>query len=193
MTTSSTDRPITHVGFTAEELAAHGEHDHLAAIFPDRQLAEDAVDELRRLGLGSEHLGLAVRGDDQIVFEHDEDADLARDTVIGASVGMSVGAIAGFGLAALAVPGIGLVGLGGILALTGVSALWGGTVGAYLGAAAGEDGWSAHADLGYTALQPGEVFVVVCSHGHADAARDALARHGGRPHEIGPLRAASAG
>lgn len=183
---SDTERDIRHPDHLAELIEAHVEHDHLAAIFPDREHATDAVEELRGLGLGSEHLGLAVLGDESIVFEHDEDRDLARDTVVGASVGVSVGAIAGLGLAAVAVPGIGLVGLGGMFALAGVSALWAGTVGAYLGAAVGEDGWTAHADLGYTALRPGEVLVVVCSHGRADVIREVMTRHGGRPHEVDP-------
>lgn len=183
---TSTEHHIRHPDHLAELIAAHTEHDHLAAIFADREHATEAVDELRGLGLGSEHLGIAVHGDESIVFEHDEDRDLARDTAVGATVGMSIGAIAGFGLAALAVPGIGLIGLGGMFALAGVSALWAGTVGAYLGAAVGEDGWSAHADLGYTALQPGEVLVVVCTHGRTDVIHEIMERHGGRPHAIDP-------
>lgn len=183
---TNTGAPIRHPDFLADIIEAHRGHDHLVAIFPDHEHAADAVDELRGLGLGSEHLGVAAHGDASIAFEHDEDADLAHDTVVGASVGASIGAIAGIGLAALAVPGIGLVGLGGMFALAGASTLWGGTVGAYLGAAAGEEGWSAHADLSYTALEPGEVLVVVCSHDRADTIHDVLTRHGGRPHEIDP-------
>ena len=167
-------------------MAAHAEHDHIAAVFADRDHATQAVDGLRSLGLGSEHLGVAIHGDESIVFEHDEDDELLRDTETGAAAGISIGAIAGLGLAALAVPGVGLIGVGGMFALAGASALWGGLVGAYLGAAVGEDGWTAHEDLSYTALEHGEVLLVVCSHGHADAVRDVMEQHAGRLQSIPP-------
>jgi hypothetical protein len=170
--------------FTPEDLAAHAEHDHIAAVFPDRETATHAIDCLHELGLGSEHLGVAIHGDDAVVFEHDEDRDLVSDTELGAVVGAPIGAIAGFALAGLTVPGIGLIGLGGMFALAGAAALWGGLIGAYVGAAAGDEGWNAHRDLSYTALDPGEVLVVVCSHGHADAIREVVDRHSGRMHPI---------
>ena len=172
---------------TRDDIRAHNEHDHLAAVFVDRPHAVEAVEELRSLGLGSEHLGLAVRGDDAVAFEHDADTELVRDSELGAVAGVPIGAIAGIGLASLAIPGIGVIGVGGLLALTGASALWGGLLGAYLGAAAGEQAWAEHEEIAYTALEQGEVLVVVCSHGHPDAVRDVMQRHAGRfvPFEIG--------
>jgi hypothetical protein len=172
------------VAFSPDEIRAHDEHDHLAAVFADRGHAGDAVAELRSLGLGSEHLGIAVHGDDAVAFEHDADAELLHDTELGAVAGAPIGAIAGIGLAALAIPGIGVIGVGGMLALAGASALWGGMLGAYLGAAAGESGWTEHENIGYTALKKGEVLVVVCSHGHGDAVREIMQRHSGRLHAI---------
>ena len=168
------------VGFSPDEIRAHDEHDHLVAVFADRRHAVDAVDELRSLGLGSEHLGIAVHGDDVVAFEHDADAELLINTGVGALAGVPIGAIAGIGVAALAVPGIGVVGLGGMLAFAGASALLGGVLGAYLGATAGESAWAEHEEIGYTALKPGEVLVVVCSHGHGDAVREIMQRHAGR-------------
>jgi hypothetical protein len=168
------------------DIAAHAEHDHIAAVFPDRERATAAIDDLRRLGLGSEHLGVAVHGDDSIVFEHDEDAELIRDTETGALVGAPIGAIAGLAVAGLALPGIGLVGLGGMFAFAGASALWGGLIGGYLGAAAGDTTWNVHRDLTYTPIQQGEVLVVICSHGHADAIDDVVERHSGRLHPVDP-------
>ena len=168
--------------FSAEEIAAHSEHDHLAAVFADRRLATEAVDELRELGLGSEHLGVAVRAGEAVVFEHDENAELRHNAEVGSAAGVSVGAIAGLGIAAVALPGIGTVGVGGVLALAGVSALWGGMLGAYFGVTRAESGWVAHAEIGYTALGDDEVLVVVCSHGHPDVIRDVMQRHGGRWH-----------
>ncbi|HSL74706.1 MAG TPA: hypothetical protein VK853_09565 [Ilumatobacteraceae bacterium] len=181
-----TDDTIDNGPFSAEDIAAHAEHDHLAAVFPDRAAATAAIERLLALGLGSQHLGVAAHGDDPVVFEHDEDRDLMRDTEVGALVGAPIGAIAGVALAGLAIPGIGLIGLGGMFALAGASALWGGMIGGYVGAAAGDEGWNAHRDLTYTALEPGQVLVVVCSHGHADTVRDVMEQHSGRIHQIGP-------
>jgi len=172
------------VGFSPEDVRTHDEHDHLAAVFADREHAVAAVDELRSLGLGSEHLGIAVHGDDAVAFEHDADTELLHDTELGVVAGVPIGTIAGFGLAALTVPGIGVVGVGGLLALAGASALWGGLLGAYLGVAVGESGWTEHEEIGYTALEEGEVLVVVCSHGHADAVQETMQRHAGRLHTI---------
>jgi len=83
------------VGFFAADIRAHDEHDHLAAVFSDRDRAAAAVDELRSLGLGSEHLGVAVRGDDTVAFEHDAEADIMHDAEVGAAAGFPIGAIAG--------------------------------------------------------------------------------------------------
>jgi hypothetical protein len=171
-------------GLSPDDIRMHSEHDHLAAVFADRLHAVDAVDELRSLGLGSEHLGIAVHGDDTVAFEHDADAELVHDSEVGVIAGVPIGAIAGIALAALAIPGIGTIGAGGLLAVTGASALWGGLLGAYFGATAGESGWIEHEDIGYTALEPGEVLVVVCSHGHPDAVREVLQRHAGQLHMI---------
>jgi hypothetical protein len=177
---------VVRVPFSPDDIEAHNEHDHLASIFADREHATAAVEELRALGLGSEHLGVAVHGGDTVVFEHDADTEMVHDTGIGAIAGAPIGAIAGIALAALAVPGIGVIGLGGTLAVAGVSALWGGLLGAYTGAAVGEAGWEVHEKLSYTALQQGEVLVVVCSHGHGDAVREVMQRHDGRLHAVEP-------
>ncbi len=85
-------------------------------------------------------------------------------------------------MAALVSTGIGVIGVGGVLALSGASALWGGMLGGYLGTAVGGVGWDEHQEFGYVALEPGEVLVVVCSHGQpvltlAPAARQRRSTH----------------
>jgi hypothetical protein len=167
-------------GFTPDDLAAHPEHDHLAAVFADRNEATAAVEELRSLGLGSDHLGVAVHGDDAVVFEHDADAELVRDAEVGVAVGAPTGAIAGLALAALTLPGAGVIVAGGMLAIAGASTLWGTLLGGYFGLATGEPGLDTHAAIAEKALEEGEILVVVCSHGHPDAVRDVMERHGGR-------------
>ncbi|MEY2960012.1 MAG: hypothetical protein RLZZ01_2580, partial [Actinomycetota bacterium] len=67
----------------------HERHDHIGAVFAERASAEAAVEALRAIGLGSEHLGIAVR-DDDITFAHDADAELLADTGRGAVTGGSI-------------------------------------------------------------------------------------------------------
>lgn len=171
---------------SAEDIRSHHEHDHVAAIFTDRDDAERAVDALRSLGFGSDHLGIAMHGGEQVVFEHDGEAELTRDAVIGAATGAGFGALAGIALAALALPGIGVIGLGGTLAIAGASSFWGLVLGGYAGTAAGEKGWERHEDISYTALHEGEVLVVVCSHGQTEVVEEVLRRHHGRRHPVEP-------
>jgi hypothetical protein len=169
--------PPTSEPFPQTEIEAHDEHDHIAAVFPDRDLAEAAVDELRALGLGSDHLGIAVRSDDHVVFEHDIESETMHDIGVAAAVGVPVGFVAGLALAALAVPGLAV---GGLLALAGVGAGWGGFLGSYVGLAAEERTRGEHEEIEMTPLGPGEVLVVVCSHGHAEAVYEVMRRYQGR-------------
>jgi len=165
---------------TPEVFDTHLDHDHVAAVFGDRSSAEDAVAALRAHGLGSEHLGVAVHDDNPVDFEHDAESEMIHDAEIGMATGVPLGALAGFIIAALASTGFGVIGVGGVLALSGASALWGGLLGGYLGTAAGEVGWEEHQEFGYVALEPGEVLVVVCSHGQPDVVRELIQSNGGR-------------
>lgn len=165
-------------------IAAHGEHDHRAAMFPDRSTAIAAVDALRALGFGSDHLGIAVRADEPTVFEHDMGTELRRDMEVGAAGGAPLGFLAGLALAAFAVPGIAV---GGVLALAGVGAGWGAFLGSVLGLGVGDVASGAHERIEQIHHEVGEVLVVVCSHGYPAVVDDVLVDHGGRLVELGPL------
>lgn len=162
-----------------EEVRAHGRHDHIAAIFDDRQSAQASVDELRQLGLGSDELGMAVRQGATHAFERDAEGEIVHDTDVGVAVGGVVGALAGMSLAAVAFLPAGVVGLGGIL----LFGLPGGLVGAMLGGYAGDDvgerAFFEREELVATMLEPGQVLVAVCSHGHPEAVEAIFERHGG--------------
>lgn len=160
-----------------ETVRAHAEHDHIGAVFAERRRAEAAVDELRSLGLGSEHLGIAIRGTDQVAFEHDEGAEVLHDTAAGAIAGVPAGVLAGLALAAISVPGFGL---GVLLVGGGGGAWWGSMLGGLAGVARRSRAWGEHEEIELLPLQPDEVMVVVCSHGHPDMIRDVLRRHDGR-------------
>jgi len=165
---------------TVSDFDDHLDHDHIAAVFADRPSAETAAEALRAHGLGSEYLGVAVHDDNPVNFEHDADTELEHDIEVGVVAGAPLGALAGLAVAALGATGVGVIGVGGILALSGAAAIWGAVVGGVAGAAVGSTSWDEHQDLSYTALEPGEVLVVVCSHGQPDAVRTTMHDAGGR-------------
>lgn len=163
---------------------------HLGAIFSDRVAAERAVEALQRLGLADEHLGVAVHEPDTHVFEEDAEADVAHGIETGIAIGAPIGAIAGMTLFAILVPGLGTMGIGGVLAGGAVTgALAGGFWGAYLGLTAEEHELDEEWDWERIRLQPGQVLIVATGHGHPREVADVLQRYGGtlvpRPAPIG--------
>jgi len=172
----------------ADEIRAHADHDHIAAVFANRDEAGAAVSELRNLGLGSEHLGVAVHGPTHVAFEHDEELDLAQDAEIGTAAGASLGLLAGLALAAVAIPGLGVLGLGGLFAVGAASGFGGAMLGGFLGIAAADRELLEHAELAETPLDPGEVLVAVCSHGEPQTVEGVMERHGGKLLSQGPAR-----
>jgi hypothetical protein len=153
----------------------------LGAIFGDRIRAEAAVEDLRRSGLADEHLGVVVHGSDIYVFEEDVEAETVHRMGRGIAIGAPIGAIAGMTALALIVPGVGTLGVAGILAAgSATGALAGGFWGAYLGLRAGEHIMDEEWDWERTPLQSGQVMVVVDQHGHPDVVKRILERNGGR-------------
>jgi hypothetical protein len=184
----------------------HGGHhgdDHLVAIFPSWSDARTAIAELQDNGIDEESLGLLLHaeGDHGLVLPAQQDVldKVGNGAVVGAPVGM----LAGLAVLALAVPGIGTVGVAGILAIESGAA----AVGAILGSIAGATmsrGELAEADsLEHLPLAPGHVLVLVRPHDgwavhlwtdeHGDMAwgpiteeiTDLFERHGGRMIEVG--------
>lgn len=155
----------------------HGDHDHIAAVFADRQAATAAVVDLRSTGLGSEHLGLAVHDNDHVVFERGEETDIAQAAAGGATAGATLGYLAGFALFAALAPG---VGIGGIAVLAASGIVGGGVLGGYLGISTETDEFNEHHEISRTALEQGEVLIIACGHQEPDLVRSALQRHGGR-------------
>lgn len=161
------------------DVRAHARHDHIAAVFDDRTSAQAAVDDLRQLGLGSERLGLALREGADRTFERDAETDVIHDTEVGVAAGAAVGFLAGLSIAAIAlVPG-GVVGLGGILALGVPIGLGGAVLGGFVGDAVADRAFMEREELSAVPLEPGQVLVAACSHGHPDTVETVLERHGG--------------
>ena len=151
--------------------------DHIAAIFPTRHQAEEAVADFAAAGLGSERLGVAVRAGEQVAFERDADRQLFVDLGAGAAVGTPIGLLGGIALSLAAIPGLAV---GGILGVTLAGAAWGAIFGGLIGADVGDVEWTQHEDFAFEHLEPDEVLVVVKAHDHETVCRQIFTRHDGR-------------
>lgn len=153
---------------------------NLGAVFDDRSSAEAAVDDLRRHGLADEHLGVAVRQTDSHVFEEDSGTEVARGLERGIVLGAPIGAVAGITVLALFTSGLGVLGVGGVLAAGGVTGgLAGGFWGGYLGLRSEGHVLEEEVDWDRVPLDPGQVLVVVAGHGHPQKVTEILRRHDG--------------
>lgn len=151
--------------------------DHIAAVLPGRREAEEAIADLGSAGWGSEHLGVAMRAGENMVFERDADRELFRDMGTGAAVGTPIGLVGGIAISLAAIPGLAV---GGILAVSLVGAAWGAIFGGIVGADVGDIEWTEHEDLAFEHLNESEVLVVVRAHDHAPLCRRIFTRHGAR-------------
>ncbi|HEX6423986.1 MAG TPA: hypothetical protein VFZ79_10940 [Acidimicrobiales bacterium] len=162
-----------------DEVRSHGSHDHVAAVFATRDAAQAVVDELGKHGLGTDRMGVVVREGAARVFERDADAEVLHDAAMGTAVGGAIGFLAGMAISAIVfIPG-GIIGLGGILALGAGSTLGGAMVGGYIGQDTADRAFDERQELEEMHLDPGQVLVVVCSHGRPADVEELMERHGG--------------
>ncbi len=159
----------------------------VTAVFDDRGRAERAVGELRALGVRDTDLSFVARSEEDAVAAGARESAGER-AAKGAAAGAGAGLL--FGLAALAIPGLGPFitagGLASALGATGGALASGAIVGATSGAIAG-----ALSRAGYTkdesdfygpAVERGGVLVAVETGGMVspNQAREILAQYGGR-------------
>lgn len=161
-------------------------HEHIAAVFRNRDAAEAAVADLRRIGLGSEHLGVAVRGPARTAFERDEEAVMAKRAGSGLAAGGTLGLLGGMALTAIAVPGLAPIGIGGLFAIGAASGFGSAMLGGYLGIASADRAFHAHREIRATPLEADEVLVAVLAHGQRDEIEAVLAEHDGTLLTLGP-------
>ncbi|HEY7119931.1 MAG TPA: general stress protein [Tepidisphaeraceae bacterium] len=161
----------------------------VVGIFDDRYQAEQAVDELEHAGFSHHDVGFAIRGHDVVEGGMITDATGAKD-VSGAIKGATAGAVAGGilgALAAVVVPPLGPVLVGGMLATAAGFAGTGAAVGGILETLTGL-GVSEEEALHYEKeFNAGKAVVTVHAGTATDAATTAAAdravtiirRHGG--------------
>jgi hypothetical protein len=162
----------------------------VTAIFDDRSQAERAITDLREYGIPDAKLSVVSRRPEDVEVSRgrtEEPSDTGERVGKGALAGAGVGAL--FGLAALAIPGIGPFVTAGVLSsalgATAGTVAAGAAVGATSGALAG-----ALAKAGYNkeeaefygpAVERGGILLAVdADAGTEDRVRSILTRHGGR-------------
>ena len=160
--------------------------DRITAVFNDRSQAEQAVNELRRMGVADTNLSFVARG------ENDAENMMGQEVNDGAGKGLAIGATAGalFGIAAALIPGVGPFITAGALASTLGSVAGGAVAGAVVGGTTGTLA-GAFAEAGYKkdeaeyyerSVNEGNVLVAVdvADGTQSSQVRDVLNRFGGR-------------
>ena len=160
----------------------------VTAVFDDRTHAERAVTELRRSGISDNDISIVSRRPDDVEVKAGKADDNAGERIgKGALAGAGVGTL--FGLAALAIPGVGPFITAGVLAsalgATGGAVAAGAIVGGTSGALAGafsKAGYSKEEAeyLGSTVERGGVLVAVDSDDMSAERLRSELTRLGGR-------------
>ena len=159
----------------------------VTAVFDDQARAEQAVIELRRMGVTDTDLSFIARNEDEAVAAGASTDTAGKRVAKGAAAGAGAGLL--FGLAALAIPGVGPFITAGALAsalgTTGGALAAGAIVGGTSGAIAGglsKAGYSKdEAEFYGPAIERGGVLVAVETKGgiSPEQTREVLSRNGG--------------
>jgi len=149
--------------------------------FEDRDEAQVAVDELEQAGFKHNQIGFAIRGDDAVEGGTITDAEGTRDgegAVKGAAAGAAIGGILG-ALAFAAIPGVGPILAGGMLAGLAGGAAAGAATGGIYGAMSGLGASEEEAVFYQREFESGKAIVTVCAGDRRAEAENILHRHGG--------------
>jgi len=160
----------------------------VTAVFDDRARAERAVTELRSMGWQDSDLSFVARSEEEAVAGGKSRDNAGERAAKGAAVGAGAGLL--FGLAALAIPGIGpFITAGGLASALGTTggalasgALVGGTSGAIAGALTNAGYTKEESEFYGPTVERGGVLVAVDTEDTASANEvgETLAEYGGR-------------
>jgi hypothetical protein len=154
---------------------------NIISAFEDRDEAQLAVDELEQAGFKHDEIGFAIRGDDAVAGGMITDAEGTRDgegAIKGATAGAAIGGILG-ALAFAAIPGVGPVMAGGVLAGLAGGAAAGAATGGIYGAMSGLGASEEEAVFYQREFESGKAIVTVCAGDRRAVAEDILHKHGG--------------
>jgi hypothetical protein len=164
----------------------------VTAVFDDQAQAERAVTELRRLGVNDTDLSFVARSEDDAVPAGTDRDNAGKRAAKGAVAGAGAGLL--FGLAALAIPGLGpFITAGGLASALGTTggalasgAIVGGTSGAIAGALSKAGYSREESDFYGPAVERGGVLVAVDAGDVVpqEDVEDVLASQGGRTYGV---------
>ncbi|HUF52276.1 MAG TPA: hypothetical protein VMR52_00700 [Dehalococcoidia bacterium] len=151
----------------------------LAGVFAAKAEAEAAVADLRDLGFLDDQIGIAVAGssDHQTLATDAEAWAELRATATGMAIAAPIGSLGGLALVGIAVPGVGILSLGGFMFASLTGALWGLFFGGLAGFTAkvrmgpDDDQWYE------IPLKTGDVLLVVHAREGAREAHDVMHKH----------------
>lgn len=157
--------------------------DTVAAVFNDRDDAQDAINALRDAGFAADDISILARDRNTAgQIAEDTGTEMATGAATGALAGGLLGGVAGWlvGIGALAIPGVGpIIAAGPLAAALGgaaIGAAGGGIIGALTGMGIPED----EAKYYDTEFKRGGIVVTAQTRGRYDEARDILREYGGR-------------
>lgn len=178
----------TRTRATASGLPAHTGDDEaptappevVPAVFGSREAAEAAIADLRRLGLSEDDIGIAVPDPGRYRLIDDTTHDAAMGVTSGIAIGVPLGSLAGLALSGIVFPGVGVVGVGGLLIGLYGGVLWGAILGG-LGGLAAKVRLNADGDQWCeVALGGGDILVAARAGVDAPEAHRIMERHGAR-------------
>ena len=145
--------------------------------FPDRRLAQEAVEELTMVGFRNDEIGVAAR-EDEPALGVEGNTYVEEGTAAGIAAGAGVGGLWAVGIAVGMVPAIGPVIAGGMLASVLASATVGAAAGGLAGALIGAGVPREDAHYYEKQLKAGRTIVTVKADGRLDEVVTILRRNG---------------
>jgi hypothetical protein len=184
----------THNAMSADQKQKNMQASTVARFFDDWASASRAVDALHAAGFRDDQIGILARDRKNSATRTDgvRDGDAVNDDAVvsGAATGAAIGGVTGLlaALAALAIPGVGPLVAGGVLATTlgtaaagtGIGAAAGGLIGALTGMGFSED----DARFYDEGVRNGGTLVTVHNTDRVSESTQILEKHGGRQRSL---------
>jgi hypothetical protein len=151
----------------------------VVGVFNDRQHANAAVEDLKRVGFRDDQIGVASRHTDTGEMTTSEQGSKAEEgAVMGVLAGAGLGGLVGLGILAGMIPAVGPVIAGGTLATILANAAGGAALAGLAGALVGAGIPEEEAHYYQTEFEAGRIIVTIKADGRFDEATAILRRHG---------------
>jgi hypothetical protein len=157
------------------------ERDTVVGVFEDRTAAQQAINELKRIGFTDDQIGVMARDSSRVEGDPNIESDnyAAEGGAAGLATGAGVGALWGLGIVAGALPAIGPAIAGGTLAAILTSAAAGAAAAGLAGTLIGLGIPKKEAEYYESEVEAGRVVVTVRTDGRYTEALAVMRRFGG--------------